>query len=79
LFAGWTWHRSSTADIASEIQQAQIIDGLLAVAMWLGLALNAALGWWWADPAAGSSLSPTQSKKPAPSVARREAAQNFWG
>lgn len=30
-----------------------LIDGLLAIAVLLGLALNAALGWWWADPAAG--------------------------
>lgn len=30
-----------------------VIDGLLAVAVLLGLSLNAVLGWWWADPAAG--------------------------
>jgi|SRR5579884_1059510 len=29
-----------------------VIDGLLATAVLLGLILNAALGWWWADPAA---------------------------
>jgi divalent metal cation (Fe/Co/Zn/Cd) transporter len=29
-----------------------IIDGLLAVAVLVGLLLNAALGWWWADPLA---------------------------
>lgn len=29
------------------------IDGLLACAVLLGLTLNALLGWWWADPAAG--------------------------
>jgi divalent metal cation (Fe/Co/Zn/Cd) transporter len=29
------------------------IDGLLAVAVLLGLALNFAFGWWWADPLAG--------------------------
>ncbi len=29
------------------------IDGLLAVAVLLGVALNTALGWWWADPLAG--------------------------
>ena len=28
------------------------IDGVLAVAVLLGLVLNSALGWWWADPAA---------------------------
>jgi divalent metal cation (Fe/Co/Zn/Cd) transporter len=32
------------------------IDGILAAAVLLGLALNAALGWWWADPAAGYVL-----------------------
>ena len=29
------------------------IDGLLATAVLIGLALNAAVGWWWADPVAG--------------------------
>ena len=29
------------------------IDGLLAVAVLLGLLLNAGFGWWWADPVAG--------------------------
>jgi divalent metal cation (Fe/Co/Zn/Cd) transporter len=29
------------------------IDGLLAVAVLLGLVLDLALGWWWADPLAG--------------------------
>ncbi len=33
-----------------------LIDGILAVAVLLGLVLNAALGWWWADPAAGYVL-----------------------
>ena len=28
------------------------IDGILATAVLSGLVLNAALGWWWADPAA---------------------------
>jgi divalent metal cation (Fe/Co/Zn/Cd) transporter len=30
-----------------------VMDGLLACAVLLGLALNATIGWWWADPAAG--------------------------
>jgi divalent metal cation (Fe/Co/Zn/Cd) transporter len=30
-----------------------VIDGLLACAVLLGLVLNLAFGWWWADPAAG--------------------------
>jgi divalent metal cation (Fe/Co/Zn/Cd) transporter len=29
------------------------VDGLPAVAVLLGLALDLALGWWWADPVAG--------------------------
>ena len=33
-----------------------LIDAILAVAVLLGLALNAAVGWWWADPAAGYVL-----------------------
>ncbi len=33
-----------------------MIDGILATAVLLGLILNAALGWWWADPAAGYVL-----------------------
>jgi divalent metal cation (Fe/Co/Zn/Cd) transporter len=33
-----------------------MIDGILATAVLLGLALNAALTWWWADPAAGYVL-----------------------
>lgn len=30
-----------------------VVDGLLAVAVMLGLALDTAFGWWWADPVAG--------------------------
>jgi divalent metal cation (Fe/Co/Zn/Cd) transporter len=30
-----------------------LIDGLLAVAVLLGLAVNSAFGAWWADPATG--------------------------
>ena len=30
-----------------------MIDGLLATAVLVGLVLNAAAGWWWADPLAG--------------------------
>jgi divalent metal cation (Fe/Co/Zn/Cd) transporter len=33
-----------------------LVDGLLAAAVLLGLLLNASLGWWWADPAAGYVL-----------------------
>lgn len=30
-----------------------VVDGLLAVAVLIGLTLDAAVGWWWADPLAG--------------------------
>ncbi len=33
-----------------------LVDAILATAVLAGLALNAALGWWWADPAAGYVL-----------------------
>ncbi len=33
-----------------------MIDGILAAAVLLGLVLNAGLGWWGADPAAGYML-----------------------
>jgi hypothetical protein len=33
-----------------------MIDAILACAVLLGLILNAAAGWWWADPAAGYML-----------------------
>jgi divalent metal cation (Fe/Co/Zn/Cd) transporter len=46
-----------------------MIDGILAAAVLLGLALNAALGWWWADPAAAYVLV---------YYAAREARQIFF-
>jgi divalent metal cation (Fe/Co/Zn/Cd) transporter len=33
-----------------------LVDGILATAVLAGLIGNAALGWWWADPAAGYVL-----------------------
>ena len=33
-----------------------LVDGVLATAVLVGLLLNAVLGWWWADPAAGYVL-----------------------
>ena len=29
------------------------IDGVLSCAVLVGISLNAAVGWWWADPVAG--------------------------
>ena len=34
-----------------------LIDGILAAAVLLGLVLNAAAGWWWADPLAAYVLA----------------------
>jgi divalent metal cation (Fe/Co/Zn/Cd) transporter len=47
-----------------------MIDGILATAVLAGLALNAGLGWWWADPAAGYVLV---------SYAAREVREIFSG
>ena len=33
-----------------------LVDGILALAVLIGLVLNSSLGWWWADPAAGFVL-----------------------
>lgn len=33
-----------------------LVDGILAMAVLAGLVLNAALGWWWADPVAAYVL-----------------------
>ena len=33
-----------------------LVDGILATSVLAGLALNAGLNWWWADPAAGFVL-----------------------
>jgi len=33
-----------------------MIDGILAIAVLVGLMVNATLGWWWADPLAGYVL-----------------------
>jgi divalent metal cation (Fe/Co/Zn/Cd) transporter len=46
------------------------IDGLLAVAVLLGIALDLVLGWWWADPLAGLVIV---------FYAVREAVQIFRG
>jgi divalent metal cation (Fe/Co/Zn/Cd) transporter len=59
------------------------VDGALAAAILVGLILNAALGWWWADIAAGlvligyairearEHLATAECRPPSPSPARR--------
>jgi divalent metal cation (Fe/Co/Zn/Cd) transporter len=50
-----TKHRTATllgsAPLASEAK-VTFLDGVLSTSTLVGLALNAYLGWWWADPAA---------------------------
>jgi divalent metal cation (Fe/Co/Zn/Cd) transporter len=53
-----------------------MIDGILATAVLLGLVLNAAFGWWWADPAAGYVLvfyAAREARETCPSAARHPA------
>ena len=49
-----------------------LVDACLAAAVLVGLTLNAAFGWWWADPLAGSSSSVTRSAKPKQRSAQTE-------
>jgi divalent metal cation (Fe/Co/Zn/Cd) transporter len=44
--------RLSNPVVATE-GRVTFVDGILATAVLAGLSLNAALGWWWADPLAG--------------------------
>jgi divalent metal cation (Fe/Co/Zn/Cd) transporter len=44
-------NRLDSAPLRSEATMS-FLDGVLAAATLTGLALNAGLGWWWADPAA---------------------------
>ncbi len=54
--------RRVASEIASAALQADSwqtdICAYLAAILLVGLVLNAALGWWWADPAAGMLMSP---------------------
>ena len=56
MFALAAGKRSTGRALGNRVLQTEarvtVIDGLLATAVLIGLLLNAALGWWWADPAA---------------------------
>jgi divalent metal cation (Fe/Co/Zn/Cd) transporter len=52
-----------------------VIDGLLASAVLIGLILNAALGWWWADPAAAFVISITGCARVGMPCARRRRSR----
>jgi divalent metal cation (Fe/Co/Zn/Cd) transporter len=45
--------RALSNPVLSAESRVTVIDGVLAGAVLLGLVLNSAWGWWWADPAAG--------------------------
>jgi divalent metal cation (Fe/Co/Zn/Cd) transporter len=45
--------RALDHQVLSAEAKVTVVDGALATATLLGLTLNAALGWWWADVAAG--------------------------
>lgn len=55
----WGKHRTGR-ELANPVLLAEskvtVIDGALAAGILVGLVLNAALGWWWADVAAGGIL-----------------------
>jgi divalent metal cation (Fe/Co/Zn/Cd) transporter len=50
-----TGHRLHTKVLLAEAK-VTLVDGALAAAILTGVALNAAIGWWWADIAAGAVL-----------------------
>jgi divalent metal cation (Fe/Co/Zn/Cd) transporter len=56
MFALAAGKRATGRALGSRVLQTEarvtVIDGLLATAVLVGVILNAALGWWWADPAA---------------------------
>jgi divalent metal cation (Fe/Co/Zn/Cd) transporter len=58
---GLAWGKARTGRaLGNKVLQTEgrvtLIDGILASAVLAGLALNATLGWWWADPLAGYVL-----------------------
>jgi divalent metal cation (Fe/Co/Zn/Cd) transporter len=56
MFGLAVWKRRVATSLASAPLRSEatltFLDGILAVLTLTGLALNAAFGWWWADPAA---------------------------
>jgi divalent metal cation (Fe/Co/Zn/Cd) transporter len=49
--------RLASGALAAEARQTQICAYLSAILL-AGLALNATVGWWWADPAAALGMAP---------------------
>jgi divalent metal cation (Fe/Co/Zn/Cd) transporter len=50
-------HGMRSGALAADAQQTALCSYLAAILL-LGLLLNAALGWWWADPLAGAVMVP---------------------
>ncbi len=48
--------------LEAESRQTQVCAYLSAILL-IGLALNAGLGWWWADPVAGLAMTPLIAKE----------------
>jgi divalent metal cation (Fe/Co/Zn/Cd) transporter len=48
--------RSLANPVLSTEGRVTLVDGILATSVLAGLVLNAVVGWWWADPAAGFVL-----------------------
>jgi divalent metal cation (Fe/Co/Zn/Cd) transporter len=60
MFGLATGKARTGAELRNPVLQAEgritLIDGVLATCVFVGLALNALSGWWWADPLAGYVL-----------------------
>jgi divalent metal cation (Fe/Co/Zn/Cd) transporter len=54
-----------------------MIDAILAVAVLAGLVLNAAVGWWWADPASGYVLVYYAAREVREIFSRRTTARQL--
>ena len=55
-------HAVGSAALRAEVQQASLFAYLSAIAL-AGVALNALLGWWWADPLAAIAIVPIIAKE----------------
>jgi divalent metal cation (Fe/Co/Zn/Cd) transporter len=56
LLLAWGKHRTGTQldnQVLLTESRVTLVDAYLAASVLLGVALNALLGWWWADPLAG--------------------------
>jgi divalent metal cation (Fe/Co/Zn/Cd) transporter len=72
MFGLAIWKRRVATRLGSSPLQAEarmtLLDGMLSVLTLSGLALNAAFGWWWADPGAALVIAV---------VALNEARENW--